>query len=292
MNLSDNTVSDSKISILIRTKNGDRYLEKTLTSIFSQTYKDYEVLIVDSGSTDTTLQILRKYPVKIYEIKPEDFTWGYSLNYGFQRAKGEYVICLSQDATPVSENWLTIIINNIDDDSVGAFMCNNVPWPDCNPFDRRGLLKKFSIPKQEIFGGPPYIFGNYCSVIKKSVWEEIPFDETLSFAEDHDWAQKATKAGYKIMYIPEAEVYHSHNDSLKQIYKRFFSEAKARRVLNYEKHSIASIFYDFAVGSLYDMLYVVYKRDNIKWLFFAPLRKIVVNYARFKAMRAVDRGGS
>src|SRR4030067_158290 len=82
--------SDITVSILIRAKNEEKYIGKVLDAVFNQTYKNIEVIVVDSGSTDKTLEIARKYPVNIYEIKPEDFTWGYSLNYGFLRAKGAY----------------------------------------------------------------------------------------------------------------------------------------------------------------------------------------------------------
>jgi rhamnosyltransferase len=271
------------VSILIRTKDEENYIGKTLSAIFSQTYKNFEVLIVDSGSTDKTLEIAKKYPVNVYEIKPEDFTWGYALNYGFQIAKGKYVICLSAHALPLSENWLEIIIPNFMDDNVAAVMCNTLPWPDCNPFDRRGLLKKFNIEKQEIKEGPPFIFGNPSSAIRRDVWEKIPFDESLSYGEDQDWIKKAGKMKYKVIYEPEAKVYHSHNETLKQIYRRFYQEAHATKILKLKDHTFFNILFDAVAGSIYDMLYVLYKRDSLKWFFFAPLRRFVMNFARFKA---------
>ncbi len=280
------------VSILIRTKNGERYVGKALSAIFSQKYKNFEVLIVDSGSTDATLEIVKKYPVKIYEIKPEDFTWGYALNYGFQRAKGEYVICLSQDVLPLSENWLETIIHNFGDNSVAAVMCKTLPWPDCNPFDRRGLLKKFNIKKQEIRGGPPFIFANYSSGIRKNVWEKVQFDETLSYAEDHDWALKIGELGFKIIYEPEAAVYHSHNETLRQIYLRSYREACALRLLRLKNYNLFSVLYDLTAGSLYDISYVILKRDHIKWFFWAPLRRLVMNYARYKASRLIKNNDS
>ncbi|MEW6714367.1 MAG: glycosyltransferase family 2 protein [Nitrospirota bacterium] len=273
------------ISILIRTKNEEKYLHQTLSAIFSQTYKDLEVLIVDSGSRDNTLAIAREFPVTIYEIRPEDFTWGYALNYGFKRASGKYVVCLSGHAVPLTDRWLELLAANFKYDKVAAVMSSSLPMPDCNPFDRRGLLKRFNIPKQEIGAGPPYIFGNHSSVIRKGVWEKIPFDETLSYAEDHDWAMKVIKAGYRIIYEPEAKTYHSHNETLKQIYSRSFKEALARKTLGLQKYSLLSVLFDIAAGSVYDMLYVLYKFDHIKWLFFAPLRRVSMNLARYKASR-------
>ncbi len=281
--------SNINVSILIRTKNEGKNIGKTLDVLFSQSYKNFEVIIVDCGSTDRTLEVAQKYPVRIYEIELEKLSFGYALNYGFQIAKGEYVVCLSAHSLPLSKDWLEVLIANFNDDKVAAVMCKTLPQPDCNPFDRRGLLKKFNIKKQEIRGGPPFIFGNYSSVIRKSVWEKVQFDETLSYAEDHDWALKIEKLGYKIIYEPEAAVYHSHNETLRQIYSRSYREACALKLLGFKSYNLFSILYDFAAGSLYDISYVILKRDNIKWFFWAPLRRLVMNYARYKASMCDDR---
>lgn len=275
------------VSILIRTKDEDKYIGKTLSVIFSQTYKNFEVLIVDSGSTDKTLEIAKKYPVRIHEIKPEEFTWGYALNYGFQRANGKYVVCLSAHALPLSDKWLERLIANFDDEKVAAVASNMLPLTDCNPFDRRGLLKKYNIKKQELFEGPPFIFSNSSSAIRKSVWDKIHFDETLLAVEEEDWARKVRKIGYKIIYEPEAKVYHSHNESLRQIYKRHYELSHAFKLLEFQEFSTIGILCDLFAGSIYDMLYVILKRDNLKWFFFAPLRRFAINLARYNVLRDI-----
>jgi rhamnosyltransferase len=286
------TTSDVSVSVVIRTKNEDKNIGRTLSVLFSQTYKNFEVIIVDSGSTDKTLIIAEKYPVKIYEIRPEDFTWGYALNCGFEKAKGEYVVCLSAHALPLSDKWLETLVSNFDNHRVAAVAGNALPWPDCNPFDRRGLLKKYNIDKHELTQCPPYIFSNSSSAIRKSVWEKIHFDETLLAVEEEDWARKVRKLNYIIIYEPEAKVYHSHNETLNKIYKRFYELAHAWMLLGFEKYSLLNILNDFVAGSAYDMLYILYKREHPKWFFFAPLRRIVINYAKFKAMQAVNINAS
>ncbi|MBI5739139.1 MAG: glycosyltransferase [Nitrospirae bacterium] len=278
-------MKEGRVSILIRTKNEGRCIGQTLEAIFSQTYKDVEVLIIDSGSADNTLETARRYPVKIHEIKPEDFTWGYSLNYGFRRAEGEFVICLSAHALPLSVNWIETLIADFDDDRVAAVMCKAVPWPDCNPFDRRGLLRKFNIEKQEIKEGPPFLFGNTSCAVRKAAWEKVNYDESLSYCEDQDWLGKVRKLNYTAVYEPAAEVYHSHNETLKQIYKRHYQEAGALKKLGLRDHTFLDILIDSVAGSIYDMLYVLIKMDGPKWFFFAPLRRFTINYARFKSYR-------
>lgn len=279
--------SGVEVSILIRTKNEARHIGQTLSTLFSQTYRNFEVLIMDSGSTDTTLDIARGFPTKIYEIRPEDFTWGYSLNYGFQRANGKYVVSLSAHSLPLSEGWLATLISGFVDDSVAAVMCNTLPWPDCNPFDRRGLLKKFAMPRQEIPDTPLFLFGNVGAAIRKSVWDKLHFDEHLSYCEDEDWRRKVKKLGYRVMFEPDAKVYHSHNETLKQIYRRTFQYAHAVQELDYQRFTMQNIFFDLVAGSGYDMAYVLFKRDNLKWFFLAPIRRFVMNLAKFKASRAL-----
>ncbi len=283
--------SPPAVSVLIRTNNEEKHIGQILDALFSQTYKSFEVIIVDSGSTDRTLVIARKYPVNIYEIRPEDFSFGYSLNYGFQRARGKYVICLSAHTLPLSNNWISTVISNFDDEKVAAVMTKTIPWPDCNPFDRRGLSKKFDLSKQEIYEGPlsNYVYANSNAAMRKSLWKKIHFDETLSASEDHDWVKKVRQKGYKVIFEPEAEVYHSHNETLKQLYVRYSREAYADIVLNMGKKSLAELLFDFTAGTIYDMAYVIYSLDNLKWFFFAPLRRFIMNFARFHAYRKAEK---
>lgn len=272
------------VSILIRTKNEEKNIKRILDSLMPQKYRDFEIIIVDSGSTDKTLEIAKKYPVEIFKIEPEKFTYGFALNYGFKKAKGRYVVCLSADALPASDDWLETLIKNFNDDSIAAVMCKTLPWPDCNPFDRRGLLKKFNMKKQEINEGPPLIFSNADSAIRKDVWEKIRFDETLTGAEEYDWVKKVRELKYKIIYEPEAEVYHSHNETLKQIFRRQHRETYGLKVLKCNKYtSLSYILFDLVAGSIYDMAYVLCKRDSLKWFFFAPFRRLAINYGRFRS---------
>ncbi len=275
------------VSILLRTKNEGAFIEKTIKALLSQTYKNIELIIVDSGSTDETLGIARQFPVSIYEISQEDFTFGYSLNYGIEKAKGEYIVCLSAHAMPVLNDWIQVLVSNFNDDGIAAVMSKTVPLPDCNPFDRRGLTKKYGISKQEIFPGKPYIFSNSCCMIRRSIWERERFNESLIASEDHDWIDRIIKLNYRVIYEPLAGVYHSHNESLKQIYVRYHREAYSNKLLGLERYSLLNVLYDLVAGSVYDMLYVLIKRDNLKWFFFAPIRRIAMNYGRYNATEGI-----
>ncbi|MBC8550693.1 MAG: glycosyltransferase [Nitrospira sp.] len=270
------------VSIIIRSKNESQYIGQVLEAIYAQTYKDFEVLLIDSGSTDNTIKIAKTFPVKVYEILPEEFTYGFATNYGFSRSAGEIVVCLSAHAIPASEKWLENMMSNFRDSMCAAVMGKDLPMPECNPFDRRGMSKLYDVPRAEI-NDCHFDFGATNAAIRKSVWEEMPFDENLSYAEDNDWGGKVKAKGYRIFFDPAATVYHSHNDTYKQLINRFYNEAYALRVLGRQSYNFPRIALDFLAGSAYDMTYVLMKRYNLKWFFYAPIRRFCMNIGRLKA---------
>ncbi|MDD2730704.1 MAG: glycosyltransferase family A protein [Candidatus Portnoybacteria bacterium] len=100
-------------AIIIRTKNEQKYLGAVLEALSSQTYKDFEIIIVDSGSTDRTLEIAKKYPAKIFTIPPRNFSYPYALNYGIERSSAaKYIVIISAHSIPISNTWLADGLEN------------------------------------------------------------------------------------------------------------------------------------------------------------------------------------
>lgn len=277
-------MAEPTVSVLMRTKNEERYIDETLSALFSQTYEQFEVLVVDSGSTDKTLEIVGKYPVRIFHLSPESFTFGYALNFGIVRSRGEYIVCLSAHALPASGDWIKRAVTCFQDTRVAAVMMQTLPRPDCNPFDRRGLIRKYGRAKGDISEGPPFFFSNANSVIRKTVWEKVPFDEHLPASEDLDWQLKVVQRNFTIIYDPDIQVFHSHNESLRQIYTRYHREERSFRLLHFKAYPLWRILYDLIAGTVYDVLYVLYKREHVKWVFFAFPRRCAMNYGRIRAL--------
>ena len=100
-----------KVSIIIRTKNEEKWILHCLKRIFSQTYKNIEIVIVDNYSTDKTLQKIKGFPHKLIKIKK--FLPGKALNLGIQKASGSIIVCLSAHCIPVNNEWLNIKISTL-----------------------------------------------------------------------------------------------------------------------------------------------------------------------------------
>lgn len=226
------------ISIIIPTKNGESDIGECLKGIFQQTTDlEYEVIVIDSGSCDRTVNIIREFPVQLIQIKPEEFGHGKTRNLGARYAKGKYLVYLTQDAYPADKLWLSSLIANFTDEKVAGVYSRWIPKPDCNPLELRRIIEDFS-PLKEIRDRAGveqedyerhlkrFIhFSDVSSALSREIWEKIPFDDDALFAEDGQWAREVLEAGYSIIYEPKSRVYHSHNHSLRTIMKRGFDGA-------------------------------------------------------------------
>ena len=231
------------VTIVIPTKNAGDILDKCLKSVFEQkTQYEYEVICVDSGSSDNTLEIINKYPARLFQIAPEDFGHGKTRNYGASKGTGEYIVFITQDAVPASDEWLENFINamKIDKDIVGGFGIH-YPYPDCNiidKFDLQNFFKGFGedntiyymedkerYEKEEGYRHLLAFFSDNNSCVKREIFEKYPYDD-VDFAEDQRWARKMIELGYKKVYCPFAPVYHSHNYDIKTYFNRYYDEHK------------------------------------------------------------------
>ncbi len=220
-----------KISIVILTKNGEKTIDKCLGAIFKQKYnEEFEIIVIDSGSTDSTLSIIQKYPVILKTIPPQEFHHARTRNLGRSLAKGEIVVYLSQDAEPLSDDWLYELTKSLCDDSkICAVYGKQIPRKDSSPlndFRMRWLygdeLNVKEISEKSNFKRQQLSFSNANSATRKEVLERFPFRKDISFAEDIDFSSRALLAGYKIAYAPKAAVYHAHDYTIIEIFRRYF----------------------------------------------------------------------
>ncbi len=230
-------MKEIRVSILIPSLNGGVVFGECLEAIFAQETKhSFEVIVMDSGSTDGTVERLKGLPLRLYEIKPEEFNHGETRNRGIGLAKGEFVVLMTQDAVPVGRGWLDAIIRPfLADPLTAGVYARQRPREDAHLLTKRDLDKwltgsperrvSYISDRGEYDRMRPmerYFFCNFddvCSAVRVSVWKKIPYVRT-NFAEDLEWSKKALEAGFKIVYEPEATVIHSHTRPLGYEFKR------------------------------------------------------------------------
>jgi GT2 family glycosyltransferase len=194
------------VSVIIRTKNEERWIEPCLNMVFKQTHGNIEVVIVDNGSTDRTLDRARRYPCKVVNI--DEYYPGRALNAGIRASEGSIIVCLSAHCIPVNDPWLAELIVPLRDDRVAGAYGRQEPLPFSSDEDKRDLLTVFGLdPKLQ--NKDPF-FHNANSAFLRATWERFPFDENVTNLEDRVWGQKVISAGLRIAYTPEARVYHWH----------------------------------------------------------------------------------
>lgn len=231
-----------KISIILRTKNEERFIGQTLSAVFEQEARDsFEVVVIDSGSTDRTLEIVQQFKTRLCEIEPSQFTFGYTLNHGAALARGEYIVNLSAHCVPLDSQWMGNLLGPLwSDPSIVATYGKQVPIEGLNPFEERMLICEYS---QNGDGNIRTIFSNSNCAIRKSIWEKFPFDERAPFGEDFIWAH-VLPTEYKIKYVPAAAVSHSHPLTFSYWAKRYYDNGLLDQ---YMAHSYGLQYYPWQV---------------------------------------------
>jgi glycosyltransferase involved in cell wall biosynthesis len=227
-------------SIVIRAFNEEKHIGRLLEGIQQQTLKDVEIILVDSGSTDGTVSIAEAFGARIVRIPSAEFTFGRSLNFGLRSATREFVVIASAHVYPVYPDWLETLLRPFEDENVALIYGKQ----------RGPITAKYS--EQQIYhqwypdAGNPNQSTAFCNnanaAIRKSLWAQNQYDETLTGLEDLAWAKWAQEHDYKIAYVAEAEIIHVHNETPRGVFNRYRREAMALRRIYPEAHFN---FYDF-----------------------------------------------
>jgi rhamnosyltransferase len=201
-----------KVSIIIRTKNEEKWIEKCLKEVFAQNFKDFEVIVVENGSEDKTPAILKQFPVKVVEYKEDIWKPGKALNVGIRNSSGDYIVSLSGHCIPAANTWLEELVKEIESDkSVVGVYGKNIGLPQTSVYDKRDMLFMFGPARAVQTNKNFFHFENANSMVKRSAWEELPFDEDTTHIENIIWGREMVLSrGYTIIYTPKAAVYHHH----------------------------------------------------------------------------------
>jgi len=269
-------------SIIILTKDVGDNFKPLLERIFSQKFDGrYEVLVIDSGSTDETLSIAKEFPVKITQIKPEEFHHSKTRNLGAQLSTGDILVYITQDALPLSNDWLQKLVNNFKDSNVAMVCGRQIPWPTTKPPEKSFYFYNFpehkivltvdSWQKSPDRHRDAMFISDVNSAIRKNVWEKFKFSQSLIVAEDKEFAKRALFAGWSVVYEPEAAVYHSHNFSLWSVFRRYLDYgASLDRGVDELLRSDRSLF-RIALQSLDWQIRYLSHNGYLRWLPYAIL---------------------
>ncbi|TSC75399.1 MAG: rhamnosyltransferase [Parcubacteria group bacterium Gr01-1014_33] len=207
-------------AIIIRTKNEEKWIGAVLKILVEQTYKSFEIIIVDSGSTDKTLEIAQKFPVKVFTIPPQSFSYPYALNYGIARSSAtHYIIILSAHSLPVSRMWIEDGIRHLKENKKVLGVYGPIAsLPDATFWDT--LFQNTGIVFHRLFAGKsPVVVGRARmgvlgftnAIIRKNLWEKYHFNEEYGAGgEDGEWAGYWMARGYKAIKDERFMVRHSH----------------------------------------------------------------------------------
>lgn len=219
-------MSNPLVSIILRSFNEDWALCETLPMLQAQEYGNFELIVIDSGSTDGSVELIHAaHPRHFIQIQPHEYNPARVMNHGMELARSEFGIFLNADATPQDAHWLRPLVETLFDPQVAAVFGRQIPRWDCQAVFAHDYERCFG-PKRESAKWD-HFFSMASSGIRKDIWAKHGFDERMQYSEDDEWTRWARAQGCKIIYAPESVVLHSHNYTPAQAWKRSFGEARA-----------------------------------------------------------------
>jgi rhamnosyltransferase len=212
-------------SLVVRAYNEEKHLGRLLEGISHQSVKEVEVILVDSGSTDSTVEIAMGYGTKVVHILPDEFTFGRSLNLGIHAASNPIVVIASAHIYPVYPDWFERLLAPFADPKI-ALTYGKQRGGETTKFSEHQIFAQWYPDQSDPRQAHPFC-NNANAAIRRSVWERHAYDETLTGLEDLAWANKVMHEGYAIAYVAEAEIIHVHHETPRGVYNRYRREAMA-----------------------------------------------------------------
>jgi rhamnosyltransferase len=248
-------------SIIIRACNEERHIGKLIAGIKHQKIeRTIEVILVDSGSTDSTVDIALAMGAKVVKISKDDFTFGKSLNVGCEAASGQILLIASAHVYPLFTNWIHKMVEPFDDPSVGLVYGKQVGNENTKFSEKRIFQKWF--PNVSIKEQINPFCNNANAAIRKSLWVTQKYNEELTGLEDIEWATRIQKMGYNLSYLSEAVIVHVHEETPKKIYNRYKREAIAMKKIMPSAHFSFFNFISLLILNIISDFYFAFLENN------------------------------
>ena len=215
-----------RVSIIMRSFNEAWALKDTLPALLTQDYPAWELIVIDSGSTDGSQDLIRQArPAHFVQITPGEYNPSRVMNHGMRLARSEFGIFLNADATPQGANWLRPLVEALLNPRVAASFGRQVPRPDCQAV--------FACDYERCFGPHresaqwDHFFSMVSSGLRRDIWAQRGFREDLQYAEDDEYTRWCKAQGYEVVYVADSVAMHSHNYTPAQSHRRSFGDARA-----------------------------------------------------------------
>ncbi len=243
------------VSIIFRALNEEKWFGRALSACKEQQSEecDVEIILVDSGSTDRTIEIAEQHDCRVVHIKKSDFTFGRSLNYGCEAATGDYLVFISAHCIPADENWLARLIAPLRNKSADYVYGRQIGH-DVTRFSEHQIFAQY-FPDDDMIPQEGFFINNANAAIGKDTWAKHKFDEAVTGLEDMVLGKAIVNEGGKIGYVSDASVVHIHEESFRQTRRRYYREALTLREImpqvhfrfgDFLRYFFAGVFHDFS----------------------------------------------
>lgn len=229
-----------KVSIVVRAHNEAEHIGRLMLGIDAQTLSPHEVILVDSGSTDDTVEIALAHGAQLVTIDRSEFTFGRALNRGCKAATGDVFVFASGHVYPIRDTWLRKLVEPFEDDRV-VLSYGRQRGDERTRFSEHRLFAQW-FPRRSSCPQDTYFCNNANCAIRRSAWETLPYDESLTGLEDLAWAKTAQERGGWLAYVADADVAHVHEETWQEVEDRYRREAIAMRAIDPESSFTRSDF--------------------------------------------------
>lgn len=217
---------EPSVSIILRSFNEAWALRETLPAFAAQNYKQWELIVIDSGSTDGSVELFRQFqPRHLVQIPHHEYNPTRVMNHGMALASSNFAVFLNADATPQGSDWLGPLVLALIDPQVAAVFGRQIPRPDCKAVFAHDYERCFGSQRESAKW--EHFFSMASSGIRKDIWAKRGFNERMQYSEDDEYTRWCRAQGYRVVYVPESVVMHSHNYTPEQAWKRSFGEGRA-----------------------------------------------------------------
>ncbi len=222
-------LSSKSLAVLVRARNEATHLPRLIQGLERQGVTPDELILVDSGSTDSTVEIANSAGWKVVHLDPAEFSFGRSLNKGFEHCSSEIVVILSAHVYPTRPDFLEVISRRVT--ASGKTIAYGKQIGDERTKFSEKVLMSTWFPSERIPDQGHAFTNNANACVPRALWQVLRYDESLTGLEDIDFSKRLLAMGGTVVYEDEAEIVHVHEETYAQVANRYRREAVAYKAI-------------------------------------------------------------